>query len=83
MRVADCALRRPDIVRWIKKKTGPPAQTVESAEELQKAVSSSKAYALGYFKSFEVGLVTMRTVTAHACSTAVAAPVEAEATTCT
>ena len=55
-RVDICVPCRPDIVRWIKKKTGPPAQTVETAEELQKAVSSSKAYALGYFKSFEVGL---------------------------
>jgi hypothetical protein len=75
-RCAVCTPCRPDIVRWIKKKTGPPAQTVESAEELQKAVSSSKAYALGYFKSFEVTLVTMRMIMSHACSTAVAAPDE-------
>lgn len=44
-------------MRWIKKKTGPSAQTVETAADLNKATASAKAYTLGYFKSLEVLMI--------------------------
>eukprot|EP00887_Chlorella_sp_A99_P005246 scaffold1.g5246.t1 len=42
-----------DIVRWVKKKAGPPTVAVDSAEALEKATKDSRVYVLGFFESFE------------------------------
>jgi protein disulfide-isomerase A1 len=42
-----------DILKFVKKKTGPPAQTVSTVAELEKATAASTVYALGYFDALE------------------------------
>lgn len=41
------------IVSWVKKKTGPPAVTISSTEEWEKATASADVVVLGYFTAFE------------------------------
>jgi len=41
------------IVSWIKKKTGPPAATLTSKDELATAEKASEVLVLGYFKDFK------------------------------
>lgn len=42
-----------DIVRWIDKKTGPPAQTLETAEQATAFEASGKVVIVGFFKDVE------------------------------
>lgn len=42
------------IVRWVKKKTGPPAETLTSVAELEALEASNEVVLVGYFKKFEV-----------------------------
>ncbi len=46
-RVAD------EIVNWLKKKTGPPAVTLETVEDLKKLRDKNDVVVVGYFKSLE------------------------------
>lgn len=49
------ARRRSDgITRWVKKKTGPAAATIEDKDGLAKAEKESEVLVLGYFKDFKV-----------------------------
>jgi len=41
------------IISWVKKKTGPAAVTVSSAEDWEKAAASGDVVVLGYFAKFE------------------------------
>jgi len=41
------------IVRWVKKKTGPPAITVETEDELKSAEKNNEVIVLGHFEKFE------------------------------
>lgn len=41
------------IVRWVKKKTGPPAITIETEQELETAEKDNEVIVLGYFEKFE------------------------------
>ena len=47
-------LGRETIVRWVKKKTGPPAITIETEQELETAEKDNEVIVLGYFEKFEV-----------------------------
>lgn len=47
-------MRRDEILKWIKKKTGPPAETVESVAALEDVKEKEEVFLLGYFESFEV-----------------------------
>ena len=38
-----------DIVTWLKKKTGPPAETLSTKEAVEKLIDSGEAVAIGYF----------------------------------
>ncbi|KAG1682621.1 Protein disulfide-isomerase [Nymphon striatum] len=40
----------PEIIQWLKKKTGPPATTVKSAEEAKKAKEDNEVSIFGFFK---------------------------------
>ncbi len=51
--LACCCCCSDDIVRWVKKKTGPATVEVASDEELEKAKSANKVFVLGYFEKFE------------------------------
>ncbi|KAK9807619.1 hypothetical protein WJX72_004477 [[Myrmecia] bisecta] len=42
-----------EIQRWIKKKTGPPAVTVESEKQLDSIKEDEDVFLLGYFDTFE------------------------------
>lgn len=44
------------IVRWVKKKTGPPALVITSLEDLKKAEGENEVIVLGYFEKFEGGV---------------------------
>ncbi len=46
-RVAD------EIVNWLKKKTGPPAVTLETVDDLKKLREKNDVVVVGYFKSLE------------------------------
>ena len=39
-----------DIINWLKKKTGPPAQTVETAEQARAIIDSNDVSVFGFFK---------------------------------
>jgi len=41
------------LVRWVKKKTGPPAITIDTEDDLKSAETSNEALVLGYFAKFE------------------------------
>lgn len=45
---------RGDIVKWVLRKTGPPAFLVKDADELSKAVAGKAVYLLGYFPELQV-----------------------------
>ena len=38
------------IVNWVKKKSGPPAKTLKSADDLEKFKESAEVVVLGLFK---------------------------------
>jgi protein disulfide-isomerase A1 len=40
-------------VRWVKKKTGPPAATLEAKADLDKAEKEGEVVVVGYFKDFK------------------------------
>lgn len=44
---------REGLIRWIKKNTGPPAETIDSAAALKEAEGKAEAVVLGYFTSFD------------------------------
>lgn len=44
------------IIRWVKKKTGPPADTVKTVAELEKLESDNEVIIVGFFKAFKVGM---------------------------
>jgi hypothetical protein len=44
---------REAITRWVKKSTGPVAETVDSAAALKEAEGKADTVVLGYFKSFD------------------------------
>lgn len=44
------------IVRWVKKKTGPAAATIEDKAGLEAAEKESEVLVLGYFKELKVGV---------------------------
>ena len=41
------------IVRWVKKKTGPPAQTIKEASEIAELEKTNEVFVVGYFAAFE------------------------------
>jgi len=41
------------IVRWVKKKTGPPATTAETADDIKKLEEDNEVIVVGYFKEFK------------------------------
>lgn len=41
------------IVRWVKKKSGPPAETVTTVDRLKALEKENEAFLLGYFSAFE------------------------------
>lgn len=41
------------IIRWVKKKTGPPADTVETVEQLEKLEAENEVVLLGHFNEFK------------------------------
>ncbi|GMH36269.1 hypothetical protein BSKO_04137 [Bryopsis sp. KO-2023] len=41
------------IVKWIKKKTGPPAETITTVEELEKLEKDNEVLIVGYFGDFK------------------------------
>eukprot|EP00210_Caulerpa_lentillifera_P004902 g4678.t1 len=41
------------IVRWVKKKTGPPAETITKTSELEATEKENEAFVVGYFSAFE------------------------------
>ncbi len=45
---------RDGIVQWVKKKTGPPATTVEDKDTVKAAEEAAEVLVLGYFKDFKV-----------------------------
>jgi len=42
-----------EIVSWLKKRTGPPAQTLTTEEEAQKFIDSKNVVVVGFFKDLE------------------------------
>eukprot|EP00879_Flechtneria_rotunda_P027870 GHRR01029905.1.p1 GENE.GHRR01029905.1~~GHRR01029905.1.p1 ORF type:complete len:129 (-),score=34.02 GHRR01029905.1:667-1053(-) len=46
---------RDGIARWIKKKTGPAAATIEDKDSLAAAEKESEVVVIGYFKDFKAG----------------------------
>ncbi len=42
------------IVSWVKKKTGPPAATIDAADKLASVEKESQFVVVAYFKSFSV-----------------------------
>lgn len=47
-------MRRETIVRWVNKRTGPPATTVSTAAEYKAAAGEQELALLAYFDAFEV-----------------------------
>lgn len=45
---------RKEIVKWVKKKTGPPAPTIETVAELDALKASNGPLVVGYFAKLEV-----------------------------
>jgi len=43
----------PDIINWLKKKTGPPAATIETVDATKAAVAKDEVYVMGFFKDVE------------------------------
>lgn len=43
------------IVGWVKKKTGPPAITVDSTDKLKEVEADNAVIVVGYFEKLEVG----------------------------
>jgi len=41
------------IVRWVKKKSGPPAETVDDVDKLKSLEKDNDVFVLGYFSAFE------------------------------
>ena len=41
------------IVRWVQKKTGPPAQTLKTVDELKEVEKSNEVFVVGFFAAFE------------------------------
>lgn len=46
------------IVRWVKKKTGPAAATIEDKDALTAAEKDAEVIVIGYFKEFKVTCCT-------------------------
>jgi protein disulfide-isomerase A1 len=42
-----------DMVAWMKKKSGPPAQTLETAEDAKSFIEKNEVVVIGYFKDLE------------------------------
>ncbi|WP_411025653.1 thioredoxin domain-containing protein, partial [Salmonella sp. s55004] len=42
-----------EIISWLEKKTGPPATTLENAEDLEKFKTDKSVYVIGFFKDTE------------------------------
>ena len=42
-------------MKWVLRKTGPPAFLVKDADELGKATAGKQVYLLGYFDKLQVG----------------------------
>jgi protein disulfide-isomerase A1 len=40
----------PDIVSWLKKKTGPPAKELKTVEEAKEFIEASNVAVIGFFK---------------------------------
>eukprot|EP00493_Phyllostaurus_siculus_P023305 UN23641 len=40
----------PDIVNWLKKKTGPPAATLDTVDAAKAAIEKDEVYVVGFFK---------------------------------
>eukprot|EP00878_Enallax_costatus_P040642 GHUV01046972.1.p1 GENE.GHUV01046972.1~~GHUV01046972.1.p1 ORF type:complete len:251 (-),score=40.12 GHUV01046972.1:287-1039(-) len=59
------------IVRWVKKKTGPAAATIEDKDGLSAAEKDSEVIVIGYFKDFKVSewRATAQSVDILACGT--------------
>lgn len=51
---ASCLTCSDGIVRWVKKKTGPAAATIEDKDGLAAAEKESEVIVIGYFKDFKV-----------------------------
>jgi hypothetical protein len=47
------------ISRWVQKKTGPAAATLEDKDALEKAEKGADVLVLGYFKDFKVRLIVL------------------------
>lgn len=43
----------PDIVNWLKKKTGPPAATHDTVDAAKAAIEKAEVYIMGFFKDVE------------------------------
>lgn len=43
----------PDIINWLKKKTGPPAATLETVDAAKAAIDKDEVYVVGFFKDVE------------------------------
>lgn len=41
------------IVRWVKKKSGPPAETIEDVDQLKALEKDNEVFVVGYFSAFE------------------------------
>lgn len=39
-----------DIVTWLKKKTGPPATTLDNVDSAKKQIEKEEVYVIGFFK---------------------------------
>ena len=47
-------LCRDDIVKWVQKKSGPPAVTLKESADLSKAKTDADVFLVGYFDKLEV-----------------------------
>ena len=47
-------LCRDDIVKWVQKKSGPPAVTLKESADLSKAKTDADVFLIGYFDKLEV-----------------------------